>query len=159
MFLLIELGQGFKREGPKWHKMLPSSFKEPCVFILATDLAPYQGKLHTYSAKLFCNSFCFKYISEVGTSTLRSQNAKEVLKLRGNPLFQSLLASISCLVTIAETYDDEELLKVIEMMNDISVSKKYTLLIVSTFDSTKFLNLTINFQVMVHHEDKRGWTI
>ena len=84
---------------------------------------------------------------------MRCQNAKELLKLEGNPLFQSLLASISCLVTIAETDDDRELLKLLEFMGDLSVAKKYMFLIVSTFDSTKFLNVTINFQAIVHQKE------
>ena len=44
-FLTISLGKGLKRDGPKWDITLPSSYKEPCVSILATDLAPYQRKL------------------------------------------------------------------------------------------------------------------
>ena len=150
--LLFELGQGLKREGPKLRNILPTEYKEPCVSILATDLAPYKGKLCMYYAMLKTFS-CFQRLSEIGTSTLRCQNAKELLKLEGNPLFQSLLASISCLVTIAETDDDRELLKLLEFMGDLSVAKKYMFLIVSTFDSTKFLNVTINFQAIVHQKE------
>ena len=43
----ILLVRGLKREGPKWDIMLPLSYKEPCVSILATDLAPYQGKFYS----------------------------------------------------------------------------------------------------------------
>ena len=88
---------------------------------------------------------------DIGTSTLRSQNTKEVLKLRGNPLFSSLINSISCLVTIVETDNNEEVLRLIEMVNELSVTKKHLLLILPTFDSTTVQNLTINFQVIVNH--------
>ena len=82
---------------------------------------------------------------------MRSQNTKEVLKLRGNPLFSSLINSISCLVTIVETDNNEEVLRLIEMVNELSVTKKHLLLILPTFDSTTVQNLTINFQVIVNH--------
>ena len=83
---------------------------------------------------------------------MRSQNAKELLKLGENPLFLSLFASISCLVTVAETDDNDEVLELLEMVDGLPVAKKYLLLIISTFDSTKFANITINFQVMMHHK-------
>ena len=82
---------------------------------------------------------------------MRSQNAKEVLKLRGDPLFSSILSSISCLVTIVETDIAEEGLRLIDMVNELSVATKYLLLNVPTFDLTAVKNQTINFQVMVNH--------
>ena len=73
--------------------------------------------------------------------------------MRGNPLFSSLAASFSCLVTIVETCNVEEVWKLIEMVNEISVAKKYLLLIVHvpTFDSSAVQNITTNFQIIVHH--------
>ena len=152
LHLSIELGQGSKGDGPKWDEMLPSFHKEPCVSILATDLVPYQGEL-LLSTPIFCDFLCFSHLLEIGTSTLRCKDATELLKLRGNLLFSSISASISCLVTIVETDDNEEVLKLLNMMSDLSVAKKYLLLILPTFDSTKFANLTVNFQVMIHHKE------
>ena len=153
-FLTIGLGEGLKRDGPKWDIMLPYSYKEPCVSILATDLAPYQRMLLSMPIFLL-QLMLYKciYLSEIGTSSMRSQDTKELLKMIGNPLFPSISASISCLISIVETDDNEEVLKLIEMINNLSVTKKYMLLIMSTFDSTMFSNLTINFQVMVHHSN------
>ena len=74
-----------------------------------------------------------------------------MLKLRGNPLFASLFNPISCLVTIVETDNIEDVLRLVEMVNELSVTKKYLLLIVPTFDSTIVQNITINFQVIVNH--------
>ena len=73
------------------------------------------------------------------------------MKLRGDPLFSSILNSISCLVTIVETDIAEEGLRLIDMVNELSVATKYLLLIVPTFDLTAVENQTINFQVMVNH--------
>ena len=68
-------------------------------------------------------------------------------------MFPSLTDSVSCLVTIVATDNNEEVLKLLEMINHLSVAKKYMLLIVSTFDPTMFTNLTINFQVIMHHRN------
>ena len=84
---------------------------------------------------------------------MRSQNAKEMLKLTGNPLLSALVASTSCLITIVETEDHEEMMKLLEVMDGLSVAKKFVLLIVSTFVPKKIVNLTINFKVMVHHKE------
>ena len=73
------------------------------------------------------------------------------MKVTGNPLFSSLVVSFFCLLTIIETSKVEEVLKLIEVVNEISVAKKYLLLIHPTFDSTAVQNLTINFQIMVNH--------
>ena len=84
---------------------------------------------------------------------LRSQNAKELIEQRGNPLFSSAAASISCLVTIVETHDKEDMLKLIDMVDDFYVAKKYLVLIAPTFGGAQFQNLTISFQTMVLHRE------
>ena len=84
---------------------------------------------------------------------MESQNAEELLKLSGNPLFLSLLDSISCVVTIVESDNVGQILRLIEMVYELPVTEKYLLLIAQTFDSTALQNLTINFQVIVHHAE------
>ena len=85
---------------------------------------------------------------------MRSQNAEEVLKLRENPHFASVLASISCLITTVKTDHVEEVLKIIEMVDEVSVTNKYLILILSELDSTAFQNITINFKVTIHHSEQ-----
>ena len=84
---------------------------------------------------------------------MRSQNAKEMLKLLGNQLLSALVASTSCLITIVETEDHEEMMNLLEVVKSLSVAKMFVLLIVSTFVPKKIVNLTINFKVMVHHKE------
>ena len=77
-------------------------------------------------------------------------------------MLSSLLASTSCLFTIVETDDIEEVLRLIDMVNVLSVDEKYLLLIVPTFDSAAIQNfqqfwngenMTINYNVVVHHKN------
>ena len=82
---------------------------------------------------------------------MRVQNAKELLNMSRYPLFQSQLTSISCLVTITEADNDEELMRLLEMFN-IILAKKFLLLTVSAFDTIRFSNRTINYQVTIHHK-------
>ena len=58
VFLLIELGQGFEREGPELDKTLQFLYKQSCASILATDSAPYQGKLINVKSEFFY-ALCF----------------------------------------------------------------------------------------------------
>ena len=89
---------------------------------------------------------------------MRTKNSKDIINLRENPLFPSILAPISCLVTIVETDASDEVLKLLDMLHHLSVAEKYLLLIVSTFDTTSLENKTINFQLIVHDKEK-GWII
>ena len=93
--------------------------------------------------------------SDTGTSTLRYRNVKELLKVRGHPLFSSVLASSSCVNTIIETYadPDNKVLDAIDMMNSIRADRKHLLLLVPSFDADIFKNLTINFVVTIEHSD------
>ena len=72
----------------------------------------------------------------------------------GNPLFPSIFASISCLVTIVETDASDEVLKVVDMLHHLSMPEKYLILIASTLNKTSLENMTINFQLTVHDKDK-----
>ena len=48
--------------------------------------------------------------------------------------------------------DHEEIIELLDVVNSLSVAKKYVLLITSIFDEKKIVNITINFQVTVHHK-------
>ena len=69
-----------------------------------------------------------------GISTLRSQNAKELLKLGEIDLLTDILASTSCLITIVEVDDLGEAFKIIDMVNEFPVSKKHLVVIVPKLD-------------------------
>ena len=143
--LLCVIVQGFQREWPKWNRT-------SCVSILASDLVFYQGK----KCKIYVLIISILlHLSDIGTSTLRIKNAREVLKLRESVLLSSILDSISCLITIVETDYIEEVLMLIEMVNELYVAEKHLLLISPKFDSaaisTLFQNITIHYNVVLHH--------
>ena len=133
--LLIEMGQGFDRIGPWWENDAKSFSSGTCVSILTTDLDINE---------------------DVGASTFRFKNSKELLRLRNSPQFLSLLFSISCLITVSEPDTTNEVLELIHMVNKLPVLEKHMLLIGSTFDETAFENLTINFQVTFNYIAESG---
>ena len=90
-------------------------------------------------------------ISGIGTSTLIFKDVKELLKVRGNLLLSSVLASSSCLITIVETHADDEVLDVIDMVNDFRADRKRLLILAPTFNETMFKNVTINYDVRIKH--------
>ena len=92
---------------------------------------------------------------------MRSQNAKELLKLGEINLLTDILASTSCLITIVEVDDLGEAFKIIDMVNKFPVSKKHLVVIVPKLDSNglhrhlairESQNTTINYNVVVHQK-------
>ena len=85
---------------------------------------------------------------------MRYENSKELLKLKDNILFPTLMHSTSCIVMRVETDEIGHMLKLIEMVNALPLPKKHLQLFVSKSDSAQFENLTINFQVSFHQKKK-----
>ena len=90
----------------------------------------------------------------IGSSTMRFQNEKKLLNVKGSPQFSTILDTITCLTTIVETSSDGDILQLIDMANEVKVEKQYLLLIVPELNRTIFQNKTINFIIMVDHKDK-----
>ena len=78
---------------------------------------------------------------------------QELLKVRGNLLFSTILASSSCVITIVETYLDDDILNTIDMVNSFRAERKRLLLLIPTFNETMFNNIVINYDVTIEHSD------
>ena len=63
----------------------------------------------------------------------------------------SVLASSSCLIIIVETYADNQVLDVVDMVNDFRADRKRLLILAPTFNETMFKNVTINYDVTIEH--------
>ena len=135
LLFLIEMGWAFNRRGPWWGNDTEDFGSGSCVSILTTDL---------------------DIDEDFGTSAFRFKDAKELLKLKKSPQFLSPLSSISCLITVSEPDNSNEVLELIHMVNKLPVLEKYMLLIGLTYDETAFENLTINFQVKFNYTAESG---
>ena len=128
--------------------------EKPCVSIVVTDSETYKGTIYLiYLINIFIVSY-FNYLPEVATSTLRFKNVKDLLKLRDDILFSSILASSLCLITIIETNNDERILEVIDMVNDFRVDRKHLSLKVPNLNENMLGNITINYDVTIEHRSK-----
>ena len=78
----------------------------------------------------------------------------ELLKLRNDHLFSSVLASSRCFITIIKSNSSDGVLDVIEMVNDFRADLKHLLLIIPTFNENMFSNITINYDVSIKHRDE-----
>ena len=77
----------------------------------------------------------------------------ELLKVREHPLFSSVLASSSCVITIIETRVNQEVLDAIDMINGFRADRKHLLLSVPKFDETMFKNITINYPINIKQSE------
>ena len=66
----------------------------------------------------------------------------------------SILSKISCLVTLVETDNDDEVPLLIDMINDVKIERKHLLLMVSNLSKTILKNKTINYNVGMYQKDK-----
>ena len=91
-------------------------------------------------------------IAEIGTSTstLRFSNAEELLKVKGNPQFQVILTTVTCLNIVVEAVGDE-VSQLIDLVNELKVERKSLLLKVPALDLSLMGNKTINFNVMIYN--------
>ena len=64
-----------------------------------------------------------------------------------------VLASSSCVITIIETYDDDEVFDAIDMMNGFRANRKHLHILIPNFEENMFKNITINFAVTIEHSD------
>ena len=88
-------------------------------------------------------------ITEIGSSTIKFQGAKELLEVKDTKQFSRMLTPISCLISIVEINHDDEIGQIMDMINRIKVKTKYLSLIVSTFNKPLFQDKTINYNVRV----------
>ena len=85
-------------------------------------------------------------------TTLRFSDMKEFLSVRDDQRFSNVISKTSCLVTVAWTDRNEEVSQLITFMKGINVNKKQLQVIMSSrFESNRFLNQSINFNVVVEH--------
>ena len=145
-FLLHCLVKGF--EGNKGHQFWS---EKPCVSILATDSETFKGTILNLPNQFV--SF-FINLSDMGTSTLRFKNVEELLKVRDNPIFSSVLALSSCLIIIIETNYENGILDVIDMVGDFRAERKHLLVIVPKYNEEMLKNITINYEVTFEHRDE-----
>ena len=90
--------------------------------------------------------------SEDVRSTLRFRNLADLLKIESETRLLNVLASISCLITIAHVSTDIEVSKLIDMVAKIRVAKKHLYIATHQLNLDSLQNKTINYNVAIHHK-------
>ena len=90
----------------------------------------------------------------LGGGTIILQSFKKLLEVTNGGKFRSLMARMSCLVTIAVMENDAEMSQLIDIVNEIRVSKKYLIIFTDTLDTTLLLKRTINLNVIINQRHK-----
>ena len=92
-------------------------------------------------------------LSDVGRSTLRFRDVDQLLDVKDGNIFQSIMSSISCLMTLAEVDHTEEVSQLVDFVKEQRVVDKHLVVTVSTLNITSVLNKSFNFNVIVHRRD------
>ena len=93
-------------------------------------------------------------ISDIGTSTVKFQNTKELLNLKHNYQFSNMLMNIICLSIKAEINKDAEVLQLIEFVNGLTMKKKALIVIMPDLNLEALQNLTLNSEMTVYSRSK-----
>ena len=92
------------------------------------------------------------FISDIGRQMIIFNNIQQLLNVRDDERFSSIIASTSCLVAIAETNISEEVSQLIDFMTDLRVTNKRLLVLMSTKLDINLLNgKRTNFNVLIIH--------
>ena len=75
-----------------------------------------------------------------------------------NSRFQDILASMSCLILIAQVSTFTEVSYSIDMMTQFRVAKKHLIIEIPSLDVTSLQNKTINFNVLINHKETSKYT-
>ena len=76
-----------------------------------------------------------------------------------DPKFISLVASVSCLVTIVEISYNKDIMILFEIMNRIRVTKKYLFIETPVLNYNLLQNKTINYKVFINHQCIKGTSV
>ena len=82
------------------------------------------------------------------------QSFQNLYEVKNDGKFRSLIARMSCLVTVAVMQNYAEISQLIDIVNEIRVSKKYLIIFTDTLDATLMQKRTINFNVIINHRHK-----
>ena len=92
---------------------------------------------------------CYK-----GRSILTFHDITTLLRASDDPLFVSVMKTVSCLVMIAETSHSEDIAQLLDMMTTIRVPSKYLMINTSVLDISILRNKTINYEVCINSVGK-----
>ena len=133
------------------------NLEHPGLTMTACDLmtVSYSGARRGKSVKpcsIYTNMHLFLLVFGGGTISFQSFNY--LLDTKDKVKFRSLMARMSCLVTIADLKSDTEFIQLLDLVKDIKISQKYVTIFIKTLNSTVLKNRTINFNVIFKHKDK-----
>ena len=83
----------------------------------------------------------------------------ELLKVRNDHLFLSVLASSQCFIITIKSNGSDGVLDVIDMVNNFRADFKHLILIIPRFDESMYKNITINYDVSIEHMDEGNFHI
>ena len=87
-----------------------------------------------------------------GPTTIRFQNAELLLEVKDHPQFSVMLSTVKCLIALVDTYVDDEVSQLIDMVNKLEVESKYLIfmVMVPSLNVTLLQNKTINYNVGIY---------
>ena len=88
---------------------------------------------------------------------MRFSNVDQLLKVKDDNTFQSIMASITCLMALAEVNHTEEVSQLVDFVNEQrSATKQLVVTQQSRLNATLIQNKRLNFNLIVHQREDGG---
>ena len=81
------------------------------------------------------------------------QNLGKLFNVKESKIFKSMTARMSCLMTMAQINNDLEVSQLIDIVNELKISKKYLIIFMATLNATLLRKKAITFNVIIHHTE------
>ena len=82
---------------------------------------------------------------------MRFTNLANLLRVENTISLWTITNSIKCLMAMAHVNSDVEATKMIDLLSEIRIAKKYLTIVVSKLNMTSLQKKTINFNVILRH--------
>ena len=102
----------------------------------------------------FCSTQVVRHTSflvDFGRSTIKFQNLENLFNVRGSKMLKAMTARVSCLMTVARMNNDWEVSQLIDVVNELQISKKYLIIFKESLNTTLLRKKAIIFNVVIHH--------
>ena len=88
---------------------------------------------------------------------MRFSNVDQLLKVKDDNTFQSIMASITCLMALAEVNHTEEVSQLVDFVNEQrSATKQLVVTQQSRLNATLIQNKRLDFNLIVHQREDGG---
>ena len=126
-----------------------SKHQNLCTSIVVSESPIYQGEVFRgFNKCSYLNQAC---ATEDYGIVMRFNNIANLQRVENAISLETITNSITCLMAMAHVNSDAEATKLIDLLSEIRIAKKYLTIVIPKLNMTFLQKKTINFNVILRH--------